>query len=150
MVLELVLPQSSRMESYKLMPRLDCRGVQINHQLKPPAYGIRKTLPKPESLLEVPTFHQRRHKQDPSITLWLLAIDFLPISRHEFIVKSVMKLKEILIIEIGVVEDFGFLPANVVPEVALGDFVQAFGLAVDVAGDSDLADTSEADLQGIK
>jgi hypothetical protein len=37
-----------------------------------------------------------------------------------------MKLEEILIIGIGIVDDFGFLPANVIPEVALGDFVQAF------------------------
>jgi hypothetical protein len=61
-----------------------------------------------------------------------------------------MKLKEILIIGIGVVDDFRFLPANVIPEVTLGDFIQALGLAVDVARDSDLADTAEADLEGVE
>jgi hypothetical protein len=61
-----------------------------------------------------------------------------------------MKLKEILIIGIGVVDDFRFLPANVISEVTLGDFVQALGLAVDVTGDSDLADTAEANLKGVK
>jgi hypothetical protein len=126
MVLQLVLPQSGRMESHKLMSRLNCRRVQSNHQLEPPANRIRKALPKPESLLEVPTFHQRRYKQDPSITLCLLPIALLMICRDELIVKSVMKLEEILIIGIGIVDDFGFLPANVIPEVALGDFVQAF------------------------
>lgn len=126
MVLELELPQSGRMESHKLMSRLNCRRVQSNHQLEPPANRIRKTLPKPESLLEVPTFHRRRYKQDPSITFCLLPIAFLLICRHKLIVKSVMKLEEILIIGIGIVDDLWFLPANVVPEVALGDFVQAF------------------------
>ncbi len=61
-----------------------------------------------------------------------------------------MKLEEILIVGIGAVYNFRSLPANVIPVVALGDLVQTLGLAVDVAGHSDLVDAAEAQLQGVE
>lgn len=52
--------------------------------------------------------------------------------------------KEVVIVGIWVVDDWVFLPSDIISEIALYYLVQALGLTINFAAQSDLTDTAKA------
>lgn len=155
MVVNLVVTELCWMETHQLMFRLYGRWVKRYIDLKLLWNFIWVIASIGCPLIKFQTFLKRRRKKYP-IWHWKRGqrrtsnvLLLLGKTRHQFIIKSVMNLKKVLVVGIARVNELFLLPPDIVSVVTLDNSVQSFRLNIDVTRKTNLSDCAETQLQGV-